>query len=613
MKYKMLSVVFNVFLSLLLIPSTFAQAEKIEPLGKYDFYHYYTYDELTQYLKDINKAFPKLTELRSMCKSDMGRDVWMMVIHNPETGKELEKPGFFLNQIHAGEVIAAMSCNYTIWHLLNNYGKDKNITKIVDELVWYIVPRLDVDGAEAYLTGKPAGIDPDPIDDDGDFKFDEDPAEDIDGDGVITRMRRLDPKGAWKISDKDPRIMIRKAPDDNGGKLYTMYTEGIDNDGDDKINEDSFRMGFLSNRNYPQNWQLNATRRGSGKYPLEESVTRAEYQFIAEHPNIAIYVQHHCCGRIILLPPTTQTDAEFENKNDLRLYKIVGARSLEHSNWDLATSVFNWNWPRGSGNKKRTQIYRDKDGKIRNAPAGMYPENRAPYAQTDVFVPTREHHPDRGYFAWGSSLETTYNIFGIFSMATEHWASPDYDKDLRVTEEERLRWNDEEMDGKIFIDWHAYDHPTLGEVEIGGWPRTKISPPEGELIQKECEMGNNFVVYLAGLAPKIEFGDIEVTDKADGIYQLDIQVKNSGFLPTVTEQAAKLNTLKPTLLEIEPNENLEILFGEEKVKLGKIEGYSESNKLTYILRVKKGSQNPVLNVSVSSQRAGNATKQITLR
>ena len=44
-----------------------------------------------------------------------------------------------------------------------------------------------------------------------------------------------------------------------------------------------------------------------------------------------------------------------------------------------------------------------------------------------------------------------------------------------------------EMDRKIFVDWHPYNHPTLGEVEIGGWPRTKTSPPEGELIQIECE------------------------------------------------------------------------------------------------------------------------------
>ncbi|MFC1555021.1 M14 family metallopeptidase, partial [candidate division KSB1 bacterium] len=588
-------------------------SNKTTPLGKYDFYHYYAHDELTDYLQDIHEAFPELTELRSMCKSQMGRDVWMLVINNPATGEEAEKPGFFLNQIHSSEVIASMSCNYTIWYLLENYKKDDNVTKLVDNIVWYIVPRLDVDGAEAYLTGKPAGIDPNPVDNDGDFKFDEDPPEDIDGDGFVVQMRKLDPKGRLKISEKDPRILISKAPDETGGEYYTIYTEGIDNDGDGRINEDSYSTRFLSNRNYPNNWRPSIIQSGSGKYPLEETVTMAEYRFIADHPNISIYVQHHCCGRVILTPPSTCSDDEFENKNDLELYRMIGARSLEHSTWGLATSVYNWSYPPGSGNKKSNQIYRDKDGNIRNAPAGLYPDITGSSSQSDLFFNARENHPDRGYFAWGSSLETTYNIFGIFSMATEHWASPDYDKNGEVTEEERLKWNDEEMGGELFIDWHSYDHPTLGEVEIGGWQRTKISPPEGELIQKECEMGNDYVIYLAGQMPKVEFGEIEITDKNGGIYQLDISVKNSGFLPTLTEQAYKLQTLDPTLLEIEPDNNIEIIYGEKRVKIGKLNGFSESEKSTFILRVKDSSSDAVINASVTSQRAGNVSQQIVVK
>jgi len=610
MRKKILLSIGIFLLVLCVFSAAFTQTKKIKPLGKYDFYHYYTYDELTKYLKDMNKAYPKITELRSMCKSQMGRDVWMLVINNPKTGKEEDKPGFFLNQIHAGEVIASMSCNYTIWYLLEYYGKDETVTKIVDNIVWYIVPRLDVDGAEAYLTGKPAGKDPDPVDNDGDFKFDEDPPEDIDGDGVIVQMRQLDPEGTMKISDKDPRIMIRKAPDESGENLYKMYSEGIDNDGDDKINEDSYRTSFLSNRNYPANWKHGAVQRGSGKYPLEESVTMAEYRFVSEHPNIAIYVQHHCCGRLILMPPTTSTDADFKNKNDLRLFKVVGARSLEHSGWDLATSVFDWNWPRGSGNKKRTQIYRDKDGKIKNAPEGMYPDDER---QGDFVKGNGRYHNDYGYFAWGSSLETMYEIFGIFSMADEHWSPPDYDEDGTVTEKERLKWNDEELDKKLFVDWHPYDHPTLGKVEIGGWIRRKSSPPEGELIQKECEMGNNFVIYLAGLAPKVEVGEVEISDKNGNIYQLEISIKNTGFLPTETEQAQNMEIDEPVLLTLEPDDNVEILFGEKKVKIGQIEGFSESEKLTYIVRVKNRSEKAGINAVVKSQRAGTASKLIEIK
>jgi hypothetical protein len=606
---------FLMFVVLLASAAAFSgseKAKKVIALGKYDFYHYFTYDELTNYLQDMHLAYPHLTELNSMCKSQMGRDVWMFVINNPETGDPEDKPGFFLNQIHSSEVIASMSCNYTIWHLLANYGKDAEITKIVDDVVWYIVPRLDVDGAEAYLTEKPAGEDPNPVDSDGDFLFDEDPPEDVDGDGCLVQMRQKDPKGEMKISEKDPRHMVRKAKDEIGGIYYKIYSEGIDNDGDGKINEDSFSTRFLSNRNYPGNWRPQTVQRGGGKYPMEESVTRAEVDFIAKHPNIAIYVQHHCCGRVILTPPTTAPDKDFKYRGDLELYKIASARCLEHSGWDLATSVYDWNYPPGTPNKKSTQVYRDKEGKLKNVPEGMDPESRFSESGLEFGVESEDCGCKNGYFAWGSSLETTYNLFGIFSLGDEHWNAPDYDKDGRVTSEERFKWNDEEMDGKLFVDWHPYEHPTLGPVEIGGWLRNKTSPPEGELIQKECEMGNNFVIYLAGLVPKVEIGETELVDKKGGIYQLDVAVKNTGFLPTATEQAQALKIDESVLLEVLADENLEIIYGEKKIKLGQIRGDSESSKTTYILRVKDPEQKAVLKVCVSSQKAGHATKDISI-
>lgn len=589
------------------------KSKKVTALGKYDFYHYYEYDELTSFLMDMHKAYPEFTELRSLCKSDMGREVWMFVINNPKTGAKEDKPGFFLNQIHSSEVIAAMSCCYTIWDLLENYEKKDKITAAVDNLVWYIVPRLDMDGAEAYLTGKPAGKDPDPRDEDGDFLFDEDPPEDIDGDGFIVQMRQKDPKGEWKISEKDPRVMVRRAPDETGGTYYKTYSEGIDNDGDEKINEDGFRMRFLSNRNYPGNWRPATVQGGAGRYPMEERTTRAEVDFAVTHPNIALYVQHHCCGRVILRPPTSGPDRDFKHQRDLELYRIASARGIEYSGWDLATSVYDWNWPRGTPNRKSTQIYRDKEGKIKNAPRGMYPEEEDSLSFYYYAGTLDGCDCESGYFAWGSSIETMYDLFGIFSMGDEHWASPDYDNDGEVTEKERFKWNDEDMEGNLFIDWHKFDHPTLGEVEIGGWKRRKTSPPEGELVQKECEMGNAFVTYLANQAARIKISEPEVTDKEAGIFQVDLKVENKGFLPTATQQAVELDMVEPVLLKVEPNENVEILLGEKKVKLGQIDGHSESEKTTYIVRVKDPSQKAVLKVHAKSQRAGQDSKEIVIK
>jgi hypothetical protein len=165
----------------------------------------------------------------------------------------------------------------------------------------------------------------------------------------------------------------------------------------------------------------------------------------------------------------------------------------------------------------------------------------------------------------------------------------------------------------LYVDWHEFDHPTLGEVEIGGWKRRKTSPPEGELIQKECEMGNNFVIYLAGQVPKIMIGETKIADKKGGVYQIDIKVKNTGFLPTGTQQAVELNMVNPVLLEVRPEENIEILMGEEKVKLGQIDGHAESEETTYIVRVKDPAQKAVLKISVDTQKAGKDSREIVIQ
>ncbi len=574
-------------------------------LGRYDFQHYYLYDELTAFMADIHEAFPEFTEITSLATTPMGREVWMMVINNPATGAPEEKPGFFANQIHASEVIAAASGQYTIWYLLSRYGEDEEVTRIVDNLSLYLVPRLDVDGAEAYLTAAPAGDDPNPVDNDRDGKYDEDPPQDLDGDGFFVQMRKVDPIGDWKVSTEDPRIMVQRMADETDGTFYKMYSEGLDDDEDGEYNEDSFNSRFLSNRNYPQNWRPGVQQGGGGTYPMEESTTRAEVDFVAANPHIAIYLQHHCCGRIILRPPTTGPDSDFRFRNDLEVYQVATARALEHSGWNLATSVYDWDTARRArANTKRTQAYRDKDGNIRNAPYGMYPIPES--NQFDFSDPANWDQRDRGYFAYGSSLETMYLIFGIFSLADEHWREPDYNWDGMVTEIERLKWNDEELGGSLFIDWHEFDHPQLGEVEIGGWKRRKVSPPEGELVERECEAGNRYTLYLASLAPRVELdiSDVEVVNQDAGLYEVDITVNNLGALRTATEQGEWLRVVKPVRLEVAPGAGVEILTGETEVDLGQINGMSESDETTYLVRLADPAAGGTLNVSVWSQRAG---------
>jgi hypothetical protein len=225
-----------------------------------------------------------------------------------------------------------------------------------------------------------------------------------------------------------------------------------------------------------------------------------------------------------------------------------------------------------------------------------------------------DYYSDRGYFAWGSSIETMYNIFGVFAFADEHWAHPDYDGDGEISERERLRWNDEEMDGSQFVDWHSFDHPTLGEVEIGGWIRRRNSPPEGPLVQAEAEMGNAYKLYMAGLTPRLKVkSEVTATNEAAGIYQVDITVENTGFLHTALQQARVLGVVEPVILTVEGDDDLEILFGEEKLGIGHINGQSESEPISYVVRKRNASSPAVLAVAATAQRALNAWAEVVIR
>ena len=41
---------------------------------------------------------------------------------------------------------------YTIGYYLDSYGKDERVTRLLDNYVVYVLPRITVDGSDKYLT-----------------------------------------------------------------------------------------------------------------------------------------------------------------------------------------------------------------------------------------------------------------------------------------------------------------------------------------------------------------------------------------------------------------------------------------------------------------------------
>ena len=121
----------------------------IEP----NFGNYPLYNELVDILHQIQKEYPKLTKLYSIGKTLQGRELWTMEVTNQETGPGEDKPGLWVDgNTHSSEPTGTNVCLKTIWHLVTRYGEDEFITEIMDNRVIYILPRVNPDGAEIFLT-----------------------------------------------------------------------------------------------------------------------------------------------------------------------------------------------------------------------------------------------------------------------------------------------------------------------------------------------------------------------------------------------------------------------------------------------------------------------------
>ncbi|MBC7811893.1 MAG: peptidase M14, partial [Burkholderiales bacterium] len=274
-----------------------------------DFSEYFLYDQLTAHLHGLATAYPQLAELTSLGQSWRGRDVWQMTLTNPKSGPHHEKPAFYIDaHIHAEEVATSHTALYTIWYLLTNYGANDEVTWLLDNTTFYILPRMNPDGAEISLTTGHHWC--------GNGRYlpgDEQTAglcqQDINGDGLIVQMRVPDPSGEWKISPDDPRLMVLREPGEVGGTYYRLYREGaIKGEWDGVTIEIEKPRDGNMNRNFPAGWISGERQYGAGDYPMSEPEAMATTRFILDHPNITGMQCYHTHGGLHLRPSLVAPD-----------------------------------------------------------------------------------------------------------------------------------------------------------------------------------------------------------------------------------------------------------------------------------------------------------------
>ncbi len=547
------------------------------------FDRFYTHSELTEFLETACEAYPALTRLESIGQSYENRDIWAITVTNFDTGAAEDKPAMYIDgNIHAGEVTGCAVCMYTVQHLLNNYGQDDLVTELLDTRAFYILPRVNPDGAELYLTSTDvlrSSVRPNP---DFELKDNHLYAEDITGDGEILTMRVRDPNGTHRASAKDPRVMLPRKPDDFGGTYYNLLPEGtIHNYDGSEIKIGPRKWDLDINRNFPADWK--PTQAGGGRYPLSEPETRAMVDFILGHENIATLQAYHTFAGIILRPSCTRPDAELD-KSDIRAFESVGEMGTETT---------------------------------------CYPVKSVYHGFTR----------DKGTARHGVFIDWVYENLGILGYTTELWdkySRAGIDRDdipfgKPVPEEQMLKlfeWHDEEgLDA--FAPWEEVEHPQLGRVEVGGFrPKTFQQNAHFKFLEDECHKNTLFSLQQALATPRLTLLETGVTEVEPGLLKVTADVMNTGYLPTnVMAQALKIEAVKPIEAILE-GEGLAVLDGCPRRELGQLEGYMKaaegyymappSNRKRVTWLVKKGSAESAT-VTVKSERAGTVQAAVNLQ
>ncbi len=574
--------------------------------------HYYTYDEWTKLMFDLQKKYPNLADIQSIGKSRQGRDQFLLTITAKSTGKPETKTAMWVDgAIHGNEVNGITCSLYCAWYLLTRYDYDPYIYDILNRTTFYILPGLNVDANDSYVRFPNTANNPRepfrPMDDDGDGLFDEDPTEDVDGDGELSTMYVEDPEGEFKFSPDKRRFVRVDDPREEVLRFRRVGSEGFDNDGDGRINEDDLG-GPDPNRNFPYDWNL----RNGAPYPMSESETRNVMEFWLAHPNIFGSFHFHNTGRLIMFSAPPAARGLTLTPEQQRQMQEQNARRLEEM--------------------RKTNQYAQLFDRIvdRNYQGDMD-------ALTEIVTMgariLKDYRPTISGLV-GQAQAASYYMIGAYAYLIELWGSPtneaDENKDGRVSEEEMMKWIDIELGGEGWINPRKVKHPDLGEVWIGGTAKKHITrTPPARYMEEEALRNTQFVLYSASQFPKVEVEKVEVRPATNDLLWVEVTVKNGSIYPTSSDRTVQLRRDVKDKLTIATSDNITLLevpagqtvldptnmIDQIQTPKGKTAEFRLSGKSTqkfgYLVKMDGGSG--WVEFEVNSKFGGTAKKRISLQ
>jgi hypothetical protein len=508
--------------------------------------NYLRYEEITRIVHDWAKANPGLVRVKSIGKSVEGRDLWLLEIgSNPDQARAA---AWVDGNMHAIEVCGSSVALAIAEDVIAIHRGDDEVdlpAHVKDRLkgiLFYVLPRMSPDGAETILTGGPL-VRSNPRDRRPHPPVARWVTGDADGDGQTLCMRREDPSGEF-VEDKElPGVMLPRRLED-AGPYYKLWPEGTIENFDGTHVPDPVYLSDNDidlNRNFPYGWKPDAEQIGAGPFGSSEPESRAVIEWAATHPNIFSWLNLHTFGGCYIRPLGGQPDIKM-NQEDLAIYRQIGEWGEKIGGYPMVSGFEEF----------------------------IYEPEKPIYGDITDFI-----YHTRGAIAYACELWDLFARLGIerkkkFVDFYSHLTREDLLKLARLDQEHNK--------GRMFRPWKRFKHPQLGAVEVGGIAQlVGLNNPPYEILPEVCQRQSAVYLRVAAMAPSLEM-DVRL---AQG--RLEIDVANTGYLPTYVLDSAKKLTPDPSVfVEVETLGGVTIDPRDARNEVGHLEGWGRGLFNEYI-------------------------------
>jgi len=535
---------------------------------------YYNSQSMTEQLTSMAQKDPNLVRVRELAQSREKRQVWLVEVGIGSDENRHTRPALLVVAGLEGNDLAGPFTAVTwVERLIRRYQEDPSTAELLKKTTVYVVPCLNPDAIERFFTKPQIEMSGNNVrrDDDHDGLIDEDPGEDLNGDGLVTMMRVEDKEGEYILDPNESRLLLQADPLRGEKGAWKLLPEGIDNDRDKRWNEDG-PGGPNFNRNFPHNYRYFAPE--AGVHAVCETETRALADFVVAHPNIGIVLTYGSADNLRKTPKAAKSPGrakpmEAPDEKDSGYYETFG--KLYRKAIGLSKEMESSSEP---GTFSDWMYF--QRGRLSLA---ARPWDVA--LARELSTPKKENDKEKA-----SAAEPKKENASADPNTAKGDKKPVKKEEKRGEEERKqLKWFDEHAP-EAFVAWQAIDHPDFPgrRVEVGGYRPFALTNPPAQMLARIATQQGDFLTDLARRLPRIGIGKVECHLLADSVYEVEIQVVNTGFLPTALAHGETTQEVYPTrvILELGPEC---FLAGAKTTFLPTLAGSGGLAKAQYTLQV----------------------------